>query len=288
MLVRTNWTFLILICMAGLMPLAMASTIPVGNDSSNPPGLAALLGLPDGESPRFIEEPVYPDLRYDVTFEARDTMIIAATYAPTPVRQDAPVAILIPSTGFDRHAYDALMTELTRAGISALAIDVRGYGDSTRNRAGREFSGPEFERSGEPDFFRGMPLDVEAAVDWLREKSLVGRPGIYVVGTQTGATVGMLALVRRASHVRGAVFYGPTVRWRGLSIYDELGSVQNRPLQVVISREDSAGMTNLQRAQSVNQSVIPGIVSGYKVGIDLVNDPESREVVLNFFRLMTE
>jgi pimeloyl-ACP methyl ester carboxylesterase len=71
---------------------------------------------------------------------------------------------------FEKGSWEKQALVLMKAGFRALAIDLRGFGLST--------DGPQSARS---DF--GSPLDVLAAVRYLREK---GAKNVSVVGASMG------------------------------------------------------------------------------------------------------
>lgn len=264
------------------------SPLPVGNGEERPVALAALLGVADGEEPREVTAPVYPEVRYEVEFLTSDDHLIRGTFLPTPIRQRAPVVILVPSIDFTREAYSGLASRLAQEGFSVLSIDLRGYGDSTAGPGGRTIDGPALDRAREWDFFRDMPLDVEAAIRWVRTSGVSGGGGIYLIGTQVGGTVGVLGMMRRGAGINGAVLVHPAMRFRGLSIFDELGNIQGRPVMVMVSREDGGALSTLRRAQETNRNVIPGIVPGYHEGRALLENEEGFEMTLEFLRQMTE
>lgn len=87
--------------------------------------------------------------------------------------------VLVHGARFDKESWRDQAERLADAGLRALAIDLRGYGDS---RGGTESASP----------YDGFPLDVLAAVRFLRES---GATEVSVVGGSLGGWAAARAAV---------------------------------------------------------------------------------------------
>jgi pimeloyl-ACP methyl ester carboxylesterase len=119
-----------------------------------------------------------------VTFSSADGVELVGTWLPATGQPDAPAVLLVHAFSRDRREWEPFQAALRGRGLSILAIDLRGHGESTRKK-GRSISvTPGLLRS--PQAF---PRDVEAACRWLKERTRQ----IGVFGWQVGANLAVLA-----------------------------------------------------------------------------------------------
>lgn len=134
----------------------------------------------------------------------------------------APAVVLIHMLTRNKGDWDAVANRIQDAGITALAIDLRGHGGS----------------SGSAQALPEMVQDVQAAVGWLSARPGV-RPGaIGLVGASIGASLALLASVNQPS-VRAIGLVSPALDYRGLrtdvSLLKRIGA---RPLWLAASVDD--------------------------------------------------
>jgi len=138
----------------------------------------------------------------NITIKARDGVAIAGTYWPgrTP---NAPAVLLLHGLGASRNQTSANAEWLASLGYAALAIDLRGHGESTIT---------------EHSYGLDEGLDARAAFDWLKAKQQGAKVG--VIGISLGgaaALVGRDGPLPADALVLEAVF--PTIR---AAIYNRL------------------------------------------------------------------
>jgi alpha-beta hydrolase superfamily lysophospholipase len=118
--------------------------------------------------------------------------------------------------------WEPLEKALDTAGISYIAIDLRGHGKSEGN----------WELFGDEDF-RNMTYDVEAAHNYLK---LRGVNTVAVIGASIGANVAFkYALWKGMDRL---VLLSPGFNYRNVDISDEIGNFTGTAL-VVASKDDS-------------------------------------------------
>jgi len=142
--------------------------------------------------------------RVDVTIHARDGAALKGTYVAG--RPEAPAVLLLHMCNTTRRSWDPLIDQLGEAGIHAMALDYRGFGES---------AGPAFD-SLSPQERRALvnrwPDDVDAAYDWLMTQPGVDRTRVGVAGGSCGVTQAVLA-AKRHPQVRSLVLLaGPVDR----------------------------------------------------------------------------
>ena len=140
-----------------------------------------------------------------VRLKARDGIEIAGTWWPGR-RPDAPAVLLLHGVGASRNQTAPMAEALVAQGYAALAIDLRGHGESTIT-----------------DHSYGLDegLDARAAFDWLKVKQHGARVG--VIGVSLGgaaALVGRDGAVPADALVLVAVF--PDIR---RAVYNRVAAV---------------------------------------------------------------
>ena len=137
-----------------------------------------------------------------VTLSAADGTILRATYYAAA--KPGPAVLLLHMCNTTRRSWDPLAPQLAAAGIHALSVDYRGFGDSGGDRAD-SVTPQEAQRI----INEKWPGDIDTAYDFL-----VAQPGVD--GTRVGAAGGScgvnqaVAVARRHSAVRSlALLAGP-------------------------------------------------------------------------------
>ena len=126
-----------------------------------------------------------PMVTEDVSLTAADGTELAATVARPTEGTCLPGLLLIHQYTNDRTQWDALLPTFVEAGYVTIAVDLRGHGDSGPQQ------GALSDILTDPD---QAPLDVAAALDWLRDSPSVDNARLGAVGTSIGANLTIVAL----------------------------------------------------------------------------------------------
>ena len=161
-----------------------------------------------------------------VTFRTSDGVTIAASWHE-PSSRPAPAVILVHMLGRSRQDWEGLASRLAGEGIGALALDLRGHGDSA-------WAGPPAET---PDYSM-LVRDVEAGRRFLATRADVQPSRIGVAGASMGAN---LAALEAASDVgiASVALLSPSLEYRGLRIEAAVRKYGSRPMLLVVSDDDA-------------------------------------------------
>lgn len=140
-----------------------------------------------------------------VTLNTSDGWALSALYLPA--QEDNRTVVLLHDLGKNKEAFTSFKAALGRAGFGYLALDLRGYGQSTDKG-----SASSFAKEGVDNEFNKMTRDTEAALSFLNKKGVPGEK-IAVLGAGLGANVAaksvafsqeipMLALISPSTNVR--------------------------------------------------------------------------------------
>jgi pyridoxine 5-phosphate synthase len=133
-----------------------------------------------------------------VSVPSADGASIAGEYYEASSRP-APAVVLVHMLSRSRGDWGGLPERIRDAGITALAIDLRGHGQST----------------GSAQDLQVMIQDVRAAAQWLASRPNVRGDHIAIVGASLGASLALLAAVD-VPQVRAIGLLSPSLDYRGL------------------------------------------------------------------------
>ncbi len=159
-----------------------------------------------------------------VDFQTQDGVNIVADYYPA---QDSSRGIILlhmmPAT---RESWNDFAAKLQGAGFHALAIDLRGHGESGGGSY-QNFSDEQHQAS---------IRDLEAAAKFLRDKGIAE---LFFAGASIGAN---LALQYLAEHpeTKAAVLLSPGVDYRGIKIEPLATRVSDKQKILFVGAEDDA------------------------------------------------
>jgi alpha-beta hydrolase superfamily lysophospholipase len=172
-----------------------------------------------------------------VSFAAPDGVVIAGAVYDAPGRP-APAVVLVHMLGRTRADWDGWADQLTSAGMTVLAIDLRGHGAS----------------GGSAGTLADMTQDVRAAVAWLAAQPTVRPDAIGVVGASLGANLALLATADTPL-VRVVAVVSPSLDYRGLRIgQDVMRRIGDRPVWMAASTEDPFALRTLK--ELANEAVV--------------------------------
>ncbi|HVJ27934.1 MAG TPA: alpha/beta fold hydrolase [Vicinamibacterales bacterium] len=157
-----------------------------------------------------------------VSFRTSDGVTIAATWYEPSVRP-APAVILVHMLGRSRRDWDSLASRLADSGIGALALDLRGHGESSGTAPGEDHS--------------AMVRDIEAARRHLATRSDVQHSRIGLAGASLGANLAALEAAADAN-VASLALLSASLDYRGLRIEAAVRKYGSRPILLVVSDED--------------------------------------------------
>lgn len=161
-----------------------------------------------------------------VSFRTSDGVTISATWFEPSVRP-APAVILVHMLGRSRRDWDSLGSRLADAGVGALALDLRGHGDSAHVSVAE----------GTADY-SAMVHDVEAGRRYLATRSDVQHARIGIAGASLGANLAALHAAADAG-VTSVALLSPSLDYRGLRIEGAVRKYGSRPILMVVGDDDA-------------------------------------------------
>jgi pyridoxine 5-phosphate synthase len=164
-----------------------------------------------------------------VSVPLTDGVVIAGEIYEASARS-APAVLLVHMLSRNRGDWGGLPDRIRDAGMTALAIDLRGHGQS----------------SGSAQDLQVLIQDVRAAAQWLAARPNVRGDQIAIVGASLGASLALLAALD-VPQVRALGLLSPSLDYRGLrtdtGLIRRLGS---RSIWLVASDQDPLALRTLR------------------------------------------
>lgn len=174
-------------------------------------------GEPAQDLPTITPRPTQAQL--PMIISASDGLVLRATYYSAAIRP-APGVLLLHQRGADRTSWEALALKLQAAGYAVLAIDQRGYG----------------ETSGAEDWTSAQG-DAVTALDMLATLPGIAPGQVIVVGASLGANVGLNACAARPG-CAAAVLLSPGLDYRGITTAGAMAQLGARPVLILAGEND--------------------------------------------------
>jgi dienelactone hydrolase len=168
-----------------------------------------------------------------VTFPSVDGTTLSGQFYEAASRPAAGV-VLIHMLARSKADWDGLATALESAGVTALAIDLRGHGASGGSSAD----------------LLALTQDVRAAASWLAARQGVRPDAIGIVGASLGASLALLAAAEQPS-IRAVAAVSPSLDYRGVRVNAEvMKKLGGRPIWFAASNDDPFALRTIRELDS--------------------------------------
>lgn len=162
-------------------------------------------------------------------------------------RADAPrgAVLLLHMMPATKESWDAFADAILPLGLSSLAIDLRGHGESVR-QGDRLLDYRQFTDGDH----RAKALDAEAAAGWLLGKEAIGFDRLAVAGASIGAN---LAIRFGAEHpdIPAVLALSPGLDYRGVTTADAFASLPSgQSVFIAASEEDAVSWKSVKILES--------------------------------------
>jgi pimeloyl-ACP methyl ester carboxylesterase len=167
-----------------------------------------------------------------VSINSPDGVVLVGTFFESE-KPNTPALLLLHQWQSDRHSWDSFAKEMQNDGFNVLAVDGRGFGESTKRADGTVVSAERTD-----DAVKGMLGDVGAAFDFLSKQKNVDPNRIGIVGASYGSS---LALIYAADNpkVAAVVLLSPGTNYFGnLQTEPAMAKYGSRPAFLAAAEDD--------------------------------------------------
>lgn len=205
-----------------------------------------------------------------VSFRTEDGVTIAATWYE-PGARAAPAVILIHMLNKSRRDWEPVASRLAAEGIGALAIDLRGHGDSTGSVDASDYS--------------TLVRDVSAARRYLASRGDVQQTRVGIAGASIGANLAVLEAAGDTT-VASLALLSPSLDYRGLRIEAAAVKYGARPVLLVASDDDPYAARSVRDLQKAGRGTREAVVlshAGHGT-VMLARDQDLARTLVDWFR----
>jgi len=177
----------------------------------------------------------------NVTINSPDGVVLVGTYLAAS-KPNSPALLLLHQWQSDRHSYDDFAKEMQSDGFSVLAIDGRGFGESTKKADGTAVAAGRAEAD-----VKAMLGDVGAAYNFLAKQNNVDPARIGIVGASYGSS---LALLYAADEPKVAVvaLLSPGVNYFGnMPTEPAIIRIKDKPVFMTAAEDDPDSFNSVTR-----------------------------------------
>ena len=122
----------------------------------------------------------------NVTINSPDGVVLVGTFLAVS-KPTSPALLLLHQWQSDRHSYDDFAKEMQISGFNVLAIDGRGFGESTKKTDGTAITAGRSDAE-----VKAMLGDIDAAFDFLAKQTNVDPKRIGIVGASYGSSLALI------------------------------------------------------------------------------------------------
>jgi dienelactone hydrolase len=213
------------------------------------------------------------DAAQRVTLRTDDGVTLTATWYE-PSNRPGPAVILVHMLQRSRRDWEPLAQRLASEGIGALAVDLRGHGES---------SGQAPSAAEESATFASLLADVRAARRFLATRSDVQQTRVGIAGASLGASLAALHAAADPG-IASLALLSPALDYRGLRIEAALRKLP-KPVLLVASDDDfyaSRSARELQKGAGPRE-VLTLSRAGHGTNM-LAHDPDLVRALIDWFR----
>jgi pimeloyl-ACP methyl ester carboxylesterase len=143
----------------------------------------------------------------------------------------APAALLLHDNGRDHFVWNPLIVQLQHAGISVLALDLRGHGASDKLAPEKH----QLLLNHDTAVYREMLLDAQAGVAFLQREKHIPPAKVAVVGADLGSSIGF-ALMAANAKLQCMIALSPALHGYGFDTEAQVKQMGKRPLLLLTTK----------------------------------------------------
>ena len=244
--------------------IAVASPEP---EPTEPPPTEAPTEEPATEEPA---EQFSAEIR-TVTFSGADGLELIGTFYPAGGTQPAPTVILLHMLNSNRTVWAEFSAELNANGYNALALDMRGHG----------------ETGGAKDWTLAR-ADHLMVMNELMSYPEIDARRVAVIGGSIGSNMALILGKDMPTNVMTVALLSPGLDYRGVTTEDAIGAYGNRPILIVASSEDaySADSSRQLADLAFNGELIMYDGAGHGTNM-FAGEPELAQTLLDWLNVHT-
>ncbi len=183
----------------------------------------------------------------NVKFESADKAEIVGTFYESP-KTNSPAVLLLHQWQSSRKSYDEFAKKLQAKNLGVLAIDGRGFGESTKTTDGKTIAPSRSDET-----VKAMKADVDNAFNFLAKQKNVDAAKIGIVGASYGSS---LAIIYAAENkqIKAVALLSPGENYFGnLPTEPAVKNYGDRALLLVAAEDDKESAEAVKKLKVANE-----------------------------------
>ncbi len=183
----------------------------------------------------------------NIKFESADKAEIVGTFYEPPTA-NSPAVLMLHQWGSDRQSYNEFARKMQAKGFGVLAIDGRGFGESTKTTDGKTIAPARDAKT-----VKAMKADVDNAFQFLAKQKNVDAGKIGIIGASYGSS---LAIIYAAENkrIKTVALLSPGLNYFGnLPTEPAVKNYGTRPLLLVAAEDDKESAAAVRKLKAENE-----------------------------------
>ena len=245
-------------------PLPEPTVMEVGEDEPTAAPTATV--APTDEPVPTVEPVAFSAEPRTVTFQTGDDLKLIGTFYPAGGTGPSPTVLLLHMLNGNREVWTELAAELNANGYNALALDMRGHGETG--------GGHDWELARADHLMVMNELTAFPEVDPLHNA---------IIGGSIGSNMALILGKDMPPLVKTVALLSPGLDYRGVTTDDAIGAYGDRPILMVASSEDgySADSSRQLTQLALNGELIMYDGAGHGTEM-LANQPELAQTLIDW------
>lgn len=178
-----------------------------------------------------------------ISFNTPDGVKIAGNWFPA--NGNAPAILLLHMRPATKESWNDFAAKLNTADFSALAIDLRGHGESVEQN-GKKINYENFPGGSHAE----CRQDVDAALAWLKSR---GVKKIYIAGGSIGANLTIDAMAKH-KEIKKGIALSPGLEYLGVETGDVIQKLRSDQLiYLIASKDDPYSFDSVHQLNDLNK-----------------------------------
>jgi len=211
-------------------------------------------------------------------FEVSGGAVLIGKFVP-PATQDKLTFIMLHGLASAKEEWLGFAAQMEKEGYGYFLVDLRGHGESTKDKSGREVSYKYFLQPAPDSEWSKMPDDLAAAVKFLKKKKGLPENKIGLIGASLGANV-CLIYAAKNKNIPLTILLSPGWEYAGLTTGEGAKNYGKRPVLIASSPldkyayESSGVIFDTAKRGGAETAFIPG--EGARHGVQMFDGPSGK------------